>query len=73
MIHPIRTEAEYETVLARVDALMHAESGTADGDDLDVLVSLIEAYEARHWPIPADGAEEHGRIAGNQNEEPATL
>jgi HTH-type transcriptional regulator/antitoxin HigA len=50
-IHPIRTEADYEAALARVDAMMDAERRTPDGDDLDVLVTLIEAYEARHWPI----------------------
>lgn len=51
-IHPIRTEADYHAALARVHALMDAEPGTSDGDDLDVLVTLIKAYEARHWPIP---------------------
>jgi HTH-type transcriptional regulator/antitoxin HigA len=51
-IHPIRTEAEYEAALARVDTLVDAEPGTPDGDDLNVLVTLVESYEARHWPIP---------------------
>ena len=49
---PIRTEADYEVALARVDVLMDAEPGTSDGDDLDVLVRLIEAYEVREWPVP---------------------
>lgn len=52
VIHPIRTEADYETALARVDALMEAEPGTPDGDNLDALVKLVAAYEAQHWPIP---------------------
>lgn len=51
-VHPIRTEAEYESALARVDALMDAEPGTPEGDLLDALVTLIEEYEAVHWAIP---------------------
>jgi HTH-type transcriptional regulator / antitoxin HigA len=52
-VRPIRDEHDYEDALAQVNALMHAEPGTPEGDRLDVLVTLIEAYEARHWPIPA--------------------
>lgn len=52
-IHPIRTEADYEAALSRVDALMDADPGTPDGDHLDLLVTLIEAYESRRWAIPA--------------------
>jgi HTH-type transcriptional regulator / antitoxin HigA len=50
-IRPIRNEADYEAVLAEVDELMDAAPGTPEGDRLDVLVTLIEAYEARHWDI----------------------
>lgn len=49
-IKPIRTEADCEAALARVDALMDAESGTPEGDELDVLADLIEHYEAKHVP-----------------------
>jgi HTH-type transcriptional regulator/antitoxin HigA len=52
-VRPIRTEADYDAALAEVDALMDAVPGTADGDRFDVLVTLIEAYEARHWAIEA--------------------
>lgn len=52
-IQPIRTEADYDAALARVDALMDPEPGTEEGDHLDVLATLIEAYESRRWPIPA--------------------
>jgi HTH-type transcriptional regulator/antitoxin HigA len=52
-VHPVRDERDYDAALAQVDQLMDAEPGTPDGDRLDVLVTLIEAYEARHWPIPA--------------------
>ncbi len=50
-IRPIKTEEDYNRALAAVDRLMDAESDTPEGDALDVLVTLIEAYEARHWPI----------------------
>lgn len=50
-IEPIKTEASYEKVLARIEILMDAELNTQDGDELDVLVTLVEAYEAKHYPI----------------------
>jgi HTH-type transcriptional regulator/antitoxin HigA len=50
-IRAIRTEEEYQAALARIDALMDAEFGTPDGDELDVLADLVELYEARHMPI----------------------
>ncbi len=50
-IRAIRTEADYKTALARIDALMDAEFGTPDGDELDVLADLVELYESRHVPI----------------------
>jgi HTH-type transcriptional regulator/antitoxin HigA len=57
-IKPIRTEADYDAALAEIDALMDAEPGSAEGDRLDILVTLVEAYEARHWRIdPPDPIE----------------
>jgi HTH-type transcriptional regulator / antitoxin HigA len=53
MVRPIRNEEDYEAALAEVDALMGAIPDTPQGDRLDVLVTLIEAYEARHWAIDA--------------------
>jgi HTH-type transcriptional regulator / antitoxin HigA len=50
-IKPIKTEADYEVVLAEIDTLMDVEPGTPEGDRLDVLVTLVEAYEAKHWRI----------------------
>lgn len=52
-LKPIRTKAEYDASLAEVDALMGAAAGTPEGDRLDVLAVLIEAYEAERWPILA--------------------
>ena len=44
-IRPIKTEKDYERALSRVAALMDAEAGTRAGDELDVLATLVEAYE----------------------------
>jgi HTH-type transcriptional regulator / antitoxin HigA len=52
-IKPIRTEADYEAALKEVEKLMESQPGTPEGDRMDVLVTLIEAYEAKHFPIPA--------------------
>jgi len=52
-IRPIRTKADYRAALKEVDRLWEAEPGTPEGDRVDVLVTLIEAYEAKHHPIPA--------------------
>ncbi len=50
-IEPIRTEADYETALARIDELMNAEPGSPGGHELEVLVNLVDLYESRHEPI----------------------
>ena len=50
-LKPIRTEADYDAALAEVERLWGAESGTSAGDRLDVLATLIDAYEARHYPM----------------------
>ena len=52
-IRPIRTKADYRAALKEVERLWESEPGTAQGDRVDVLVTLIEAYEAKHHPIPA--------------------
>ena len=53
IVKPIRTEADYERSLSRLEALMDAEVGTSAGDELDVLASLIERYEDEQFPIVA--------------------
>lgn len=50
-VRPVRTEADYEAALAEVDALMDAAPGSPEGDRLDVLVTLVQAYEARHHAV----------------------
>jgi HTH-type transcriptional regulator/antitoxin HigA len=52
-IRPIKTKADYRAALKEVERLWDADPGTPDGDRVDVLVTLIEAYEATHYPIPA--------------------
>lgn len=51
-IFPIRTQDDYDRALARIDTLMNADMGTPEGDELDIFVTLIEAYEAKHYPMP---------------------
>ena len=50
-IRPIRTKADHAAALAEIEKLWGAKSGTPEGDRLDVLATLIEAYELRYYPI----------------------
>lgn len=50
-ITPIRTKADHKTALKTVESLMGAKATTAEGDRLDVLVTLVEAYERAHFPM----------------------
>ena len=52
-VRPIRTEQDYEAALAEIGELMTARRGTAQGDRLDVLSTLVEAYESEHHAIDA--------------------
>ncbi|MHB1208056.1 MAG: helix-turn-helix domain-containing protein [Rhodospirillaceae bacterium] len=57
-LKPIRTKADSKNTMAEVERLWGAKSGTAQGDRLDVLVTLIEAYEVKHFPMdPPDPIE----------------
>src|SRR5260370_11278135 len=57
-LKPIRTKADYKAALAEVERLWGTKSGTTKGDRLDVLATLIDAYEARHYPMdPPDPIE----------------
>ncbi len=51
-IKPIRSEADYQTALKEIEILIESQPGTHEGDRMDVLVTLVEAYEAKHFPIP---------------------
>ena len=50
-IRPIKTDADYRAVLQEIEMLMMAEPDSPQGEKLDVLVTLIEAYEAKHFPL----------------------
>lgn len=50
-IQPIKTEADYEQALTEINVLWGAELDTPEGDRLDILMTLVEAYEAKHHPI----------------------
>jgi HTH-type transcriptional regulator / antitoxin HigA len=52
-IRPIKTEADYQAALAEIDRLFDAEPNTPAGDRLDVLATLVEAYEEQHYSLPA--------------------
>lgn len=54
-IHPIKTEADYHAALREVSPCFEnePEPGTPEGDRFDILLTLIEAYEAKHHPIDA--------------------
>jgi HTH-type transcriptional regulator/antitoxin HigA len=53
-IRPIRTDEDHRAALAEIESLWDAEEGTEAGDKLDVLVTLVEAYETRRWPIETE-------------------
>lgn len=50
---PIHSEADYEAALAQIETLMTAAAGSPEGERLDALVTLVQAYEARHHAIEA--------------------
>jgi HTH-type transcriptional regulator/antitoxin HigA len=50
-LKPIRTEADYNAALAEAERLWGAKCGTPEGDRLDALATLIDAYEAQHYPM----------------------
>ena len=50
-IKPIKTEADYERALERLELIFDAKKGTDEGDELEVLGILIEKYENEHFPI----------------------
>jgi HTH-type transcriptional regulator / antitoxin HigA len=53
-IRPIRNDRDHEAALAQIDACWGAVEGTEKADKLDVLLALVEIYEAKRWPIKTD-------------------
>ena len=50
-IKPIKTKADYRAALKKIETLMTARAKTPEGDRLDLLVTLVEAYEKKHYPL----------------------
>lgn len=50
-IKPVRTKADHRAALKQIEKLMGAKANTAEGEKLDVLVTLVEAYERKHYPL----------------------
>ncbi len=50
-IKPIKTDADYRMALKVIETLMDAVADTPDGEKLDVLATLVEAYESKHYPL----------------------
>jgi HTH-type transcriptional regulator/antitoxin HigA len=54
-VRPIRNDDDHRAALAEIDKVWGAPEGSREGDRLDVLLALVEAYEARRWPIAVTG------------------
>lgn len=50
-IKPVRNESDYRATLVEIEGLMMAKQGSPKGERLDVLVTLVEAYEAKNYPL----------------------
>jgi len=50
-IRPVKTEADYKAALREIETLMGSEADSPEGDRLDILVTLVEAFERIHYPI----------------------
>lgn len=57
-VAPIRTPAHHRAALKEIEGLMLAASGTPEGDRLDVLTTLVEAWEQKHFPMALPDAVE---------------
>jgi HTH-type transcriptional regulator/antitoxin HigA len=53
VIRPVRTEHDHDKAIARIEVLMGAKPESAEGDELDVLLTLVDAYETKHFPMDA--------------------
>jgi HTH-type transcriptional regulator/antitoxin HigA len=50
-IRPIKTEKDYDSAIMRIEELWGAKKDTPEGDEFDLLVTLVESYEMKHFPI----------------------
>jgi len=67
-IIPIRTDQDHRSAVQEIERLWHAKEGTEEFNRLDVLATLVDAYEARRWPIadldPVDTIKAHMELNG---------
>ena len=68
MIKPIRNETDYRDALNQIEALMGAKENTPEGDQLDVLATLVEAYERKTCPMDLPDPVEAIKFHMEQNE-----
>ena len=57
-IRPIRTDKDHKAALAEIESLWRARAGTEGGDKLDLLLALVELYEAKRWPIHTESTDD---------------
>jgi HTH-type transcriptional regulator / antitoxin HigA len=57
-IKPIKTKSDYRAVLKEIESLMGAKANSPEGDRLDILATLVEAYERKHFPMDLPDAVE---------------
>jgi len=67
-VTPIKSKRDYRRALKEIEAVMDAKRGTPEGDRLDVLVTLVEAWEAKHYPLdlpdPIEAIKYHMELKG---------
>lgn len=76
-IKPIHTEQDYQMALTRINKLMNATVGSREEDELDILATLVEAYEEKHFPIespdPIEAIRFRMQQLGIENNDLATI
>jgi HTH-type transcriptional regulator/antitoxin HigA len=76
-IQPIRTSADHDAALARIETLWDAHPGTPEHDEIEVLSVLVSAYEDEHWPIlppdPVDAIKFHMEQNGFRQKDLASV
>ncbi len=50
-VKPIKTETDYQQALKKIETLLEVEANTPEWEQLDILTTLVEAYETQHYPI----------------------
>jgi hypothetical protein len=58
-IAPIKNDRDHRRILQEIEGLMHAERNTPEGDRLDLLVTLVEAWEAKHYSLDSQSGADH--------------